>query len=97
MFGLGMTEIVIIIVVLGIIFFGSSKITNLAKSAGRFSGEYKKGKAEMEGELNKIKENFKTEEEKVVVKSEVAPLVKTETTEEKEEEKSEPPIFSKFG
>lgn len=86
-----MPEIVIIVVVLGIIFFGSNKITDLAKSAGRFSGEYKKGKAEMEGELNKIKENFKNEEEKVVVKSEVKPEIV------KEEEKSEPPIFSKFG
>lgn len=81
MFGLGMTEIIIIVVVLGIIFFGGSKITELAKSAGRFSGEFKKGKAEMENELSKIKEDFKVEETKAVAK----------------EDTSEKPPFSKFG
>lgn len=86
MFGLGMPEIVIIVVVLGIIFFGSSKITDIAKSAGRFSGEYKKGKAEMEEELKKIKEDFKGEEVKVAATGDV-----------KEDVKPEPPSFSKFG
>lgn len=86
MFGLGMPEIVIIVVVLGIIFFGSSKITDIAKSAGRFSGEYKKGKAEMEEELKKIKDDFKSEEVKVAATGEV-----------KEDVKPEPPSFSKFG
>jgi sec-independent protein translocase protein TatA len=81
MFGLGMTEIVIIVVVLGIIFFGGSKITDLAKSAGRFSGEYKKSKAEIESELSKIKEDFKIEESKTASK----------------EEKKEPSSFSNFG
>ncbi len=65
MFGLGITEIVIIVIVLGIIFFGSKKITGLAKSAGRVSGEFKKGKLEMENELREIKEDFKSSEAEV--------------------------------
>jgi sec-independent protein translocase protein TatA len=59
MFGLGITEIIIIAIVLGIIFFGSDKVTNLAKTAGRFSGEFKKNKLEIENELKKVKETFK--------------------------------------
>lgn len=62
MFGLGITEIIIIIIVLGILFFGSKKITDLAKTAGRFSGEFKKSKLEIEEELKKVKETFKESE-----------------------------------
>lgn len=62
MFGLGITEIIIIAVILGILFFGSEKITNLAKTAGRFSGEFKKSKFEIEDELKKVKETFKESE-----------------------------------
>jgi TatA/E family protein of Tat protein translocase len=91
MFGLGMPEIVIIVIVLGIIFFGSNKITELAKSAGRFSGEFKKGKAEMEGELNKIKEEFKGEEGKIDTK----PVQPTETAQMTESQK--PPQYDRFG
>ena len=54
MFGLGITEIAIILVVIGIVFFGGKKIINLAHSAGRFSGEFKKGKAEVEKELKEM-------------------------------------------
>jgi sec-independent protein translocase protein TatA len=59
MFGLGITEIVIIVVVLSIVFFGSKKTTDLAKTAGRFSGEFKRSKIEIEEEIKKVKENFK--------------------------------------
>ena len=52
MFGLGLPEIVIILLVFGLLFFGSGKISGWAKSLGRFSGEYKKGKKEIEKELN---------------------------------------------
>ena len=62
MFGLGVTEIVIIVIVLGIVFFGGKKITGLAKSAGRFTGEFKKGKVEIENELKNVKEEFKNSE-----------------------------------
>ncbi len=51
MFGLGLPEILIIAVALGVLFFGSSKLTELARSMGRVTGEFKKGKKEMEEEL----------------------------------------------
>ena len=37
MFGLGITEIIIIVVVIGVLFFGGKKMTEFAKSMGRFS------------------------------------------------------------
>jgi len=70
MFGLGITEIVIILVVLGIVFFGGKKITEFAKSAGRFTGELKKGQIEVDSEIKKAKEVFeKTNDEKPKNKS----------------------------
>jgi sec-independent protein translocase protein TatA len=54
MFGLGMTEIVIIAVVLVVILFGGKKIAGLAKSAGRIGGEFKKGKIEVEKEIQDL-------------------------------------------
>ncbi|MDO8551990.1 MAG: twin-arginine translocase TatA/TatE family subunit [bacterium] len=51
MFGLGLPEIIIIVLILGILFFGSKKITDFARSIGRASGEFKKGKKEIEEEL----------------------------------------------
>ena len=48
MFGLGLPEIVLIVLVVGILFFGSKKITDFARSIGHASGEFKKGKKEIE-------------------------------------------------
>ena len=56
MFGLGITEIIIIVVVVGVLFFGGKKMTEFAKSMGRFTGEFKKGKMEMDEELKKVKD-----------------------------------------
>lgn len=56
MFGLGITEIVIIVVIFGVLFFGGKKITEFAKSMGRFTGEFKKGKMEIDKELKKTQE-----------------------------------------
>ncbi len=41
----------IIAVVAGILFYGSSKIPQLARSLGRSVGEFKKGRIEVEREL----------------------------------------------
>lgn len=41
----------IIAVVAGILFYGSSKIPQLARSLGRSVGEFKKGKAEVDREM----------------------------------------------
>ncbi len=57
MFGLGITEIIIIVVVIGVLFFGGKKMTEFAKSMGRFTGEFKKGKMEIDEELKKTKED----------------------------------------
>lgn len=65
MFGLGVTEIVIILVVLGILFLGSKKMTDIASQAGRLSGEFKKSKIEMEKELRRVKEEFKSAEAEI--------------------------------
>lgn len=57
MFGLGLPEITIIIVAVVVLFFGGKKVSELARGAGRFSGEYRKGKAEVEKELKEMENN----------------------------------------
>lgn len=61
MFGLGIPEIIVIVLVFGLLFFGSGKITDFARSLGRFTGEFKKGKAEIDQELRKLSEDVKDE------------------------------------
>lgn len=51
MFGIGPTELILIALAVGILFFGSGKILDFARSFGRMSGEFKKGKMEIENEL----------------------------------------------
>ena len=51
MFGLGIPEILLILLGIGVLFFGSKKIVELARSMGRMSGEFKKGKADIEREI----------------------------------------------
>ena len=53
MFGLELPEIVLILLVVGILFFGSEKIIDFARSMGRASGEFKKGKLDIENELRR--------------------------------------------
>lgn len=54
MLGLGLPEIVIIVLVIIVLFFGSGKMIELARSLGRVTGEFKKGKKEVEEELKEI-------------------------------------------
>jgi len=54
MFGLGMPEIIVILIAVGILLFGSKKIVEVARSLGRFSGEFKKGKQEVDRELKEV-------------------------------------------
>lgn len=56
MFGLGLPEMVIIVVVVVVLFFGGKKMSELARGVGRFSGEFKKGKKEIEKELRDVTE-----------------------------------------
>jgi sec-independent protein translocase protein TatA len=53
MFGLELPEIVLILLVVGILFFGSEKIIDFARAMGRASGEFKKGKMDIENELRR--------------------------------------------
>ncbi len=51
MFGLGAPEIIIIVLVVVVLFFGGEKISDFSRSLGRVTGEFKKGKREVEAEL----------------------------------------------
>lgn len=51
MFGIGIPELILIALAVGILFFGSKKILEISRAAGRMSGEFKKGKADIEKEL----------------------------------------------
>lgn len=54
MFGLGMSEIIVIVLVVAVLFFGSGKIVEFSRSLGRVTGEFKRGKREVETELKNI-------------------------------------------
>ena len=48
----------IIIVAVVVLFFGGKKLTELARGMGRFTGEFKKGKADMERELRETQKDI---------------------------------------
>ncbi len=54
MFGLGLPEVIVILLVAAVLFFGSGKIVEFSRSLGRVTGEFKKGKREVEEELKDI-------------------------------------------
>lgn len=56
MFGLGLPEIVLIVVAVVVLFFGGKKLSEFANGLGRFTGEFKKGKAEIEQEIKSAQE-----------------------------------------
>jgi sec-independent protein translocase protein TatA len=54
--GIGMTEIVFIIIAAAVLIFGAKKIPELARTLGKSKGEFEKGKLESEKELKDLKD-----------------------------------------
>ena len=53
---LGSTEIIVLVVVIGVLIFGAKKIPELAKTFGKAKGEFEKGKIEADKDLKEFKE-----------------------------------------
>lgn len=64
MFDIGLPEIIIILIGVVILFYGADKLGDIAKGIGRFSGEFKKGKMEVEKEIEEAKNGPKKSSEK---------------------------------
>ena len=60
---LGIGEIIIIIMVIAVVFFGVKEIPKLARTLGRVKGEFKKGKREIEKELKDAENEVLEEKE----------------------------------
>ena len=56
MAGIGMQEIIIILVVIAVLIFGAKKIPELARTFGKAKGEFEKAKIESDKELKEFKE-----------------------------------------
>ena len=54
------SEWLIVVVIVVVLIFGAGKIPDLAKSLGRASGEFQKGKVESELEVQKLKASGST-------------------------------------
>ena len=62
MFGIELPELLIIALAAGLL-FGGEKIGTFAHSLGRFTGEFNKGKAEMEREMRELRKVITIEDE----------------------------------
>jgi len=58
---IGGSELIILVVVIGVLLFGAAKIPQLATTFGKAKAEYKKGEIEGDKELKDIKENKNNE------------------------------------
>ena len=54
--GIGLPEILIVLVVIGVLIFGAKKIPELARTFGKAKGEFEKAKIESDKELKEFKE-----------------------------------------
>ena len=55
---LGSTEIIVLVVVIGVLIFGAKKIPELAKTFGKAKGEFEKGKIAGDKELKEFKDKI---------------------------------------
>jgi len=58
---IGGSELIILVVVIGVLLFGAAKIPQLAKTFGKAKAEYKKGEIEGDNELKDFKEKKNNE------------------------------------
>ncbi len=66
---LGSTEIIVLVVVIGVLIFGAKKIPELAKTFGKAKGEFEQGKIEGDKNLKDFKEEIKGTSKDKEVKS----------------------------
>ena len=66
---LGTTEIIVLVVVIGVLIFGAKKIPELAKTFGKAKGEFEKGKIEADKDLKEFKEEIEGTSKDKEVKS----------------------------
>ncbi len=66
---LGSTEIIVLVVVIGVLIFGAKKIPELAKTFGKAKGEFEKGKIEADKDLKEFKEEIDSVSKDKEVKS----------------------------
>ena len=65
---LGSTEIIVLVVVIGVLIFGAKKIPELAKTFGKAKGEFEKGKIQGDKELKDFKGEIDNAEKDNVTK-----------------------------
>ena len=65
--GIAGSEWIILVVIVVVLLFGAKKLPELARSVGRATGEFQKGKVDVEKELKAIEETAKDVKETITV------------------------------